>query len=296
MDRVRFDALTRALVAGGSRRGVLGAILGGALLGAGFEADAKNKHKHKNKNKNKQQAQPAGDLLRHAGVRVPQRRPELPRLRPVEDRHPDLRRLRFPQRRSRPRRTCPRGASRASASARRTCAGRSWTSPTSAAPASATPAWSAPISSARTSTARTSAAPSSAARSTPTADIDDSGCGDTDDCCPPCLGFGDACGEGIFGECCNSDCINGTCQTECFKDTDCRRRATSAATISASDGDCCDDFDCGNGRQCLRRPSLPVRPAPRLRLPDPDLLPGNGHRRLPLRRHAGGQRELRHMQ
>ena len=53
MDRNRFDALARLLGATGSRRGALGALLGGALLGTGFDAVAKNKKNNRNKKKNK---------------------------------------------------------------------------------------------------------------------------------------------------------------------------------------------------------------------------------------------------
>lgn len=51
MDRERFDALARLLGAAGSRRAVLGGIVGAAVLGTAFDVDAK-KRKNRNKGKN----------------------------------------------------------------------------------------------------------------------------------------------------------------------------------------------------------------------------------------------------
>ena len=249
MDRVRFDALTRLLAAGGSRRGVLGALLGGTLLG-GLEAAAKKKNKNKNKRKNKNKQQSDDTCFGTLECEFPSDGKDFEdcyfenanvgscngcNFRGADLGYADLTEGSY------------QGASFRSAGLRNAYLDYSDVSGASFRDACLN----------RTSFlgANIDGADFRGAflcdTQMPDGSIDDSGCDNLPDCCPPCIFAGKPCGDGIFGECCDSVCDGGVCVAECFKDTDCDGGSV-CCNNQCFIGDCCTDSQCEPfGNQCV---------------------------------------------
>jgi hypothetical protein len=247
MDRMRFDALTRSLAAAGSRRGVLGLIFSGAVLGTALEAEGKNKKKRRRRRRRNNQPETCfgtedcafpsdGQSFRDCDLA----KTGIPTCDGCDFRNADLAETDLSE-------GSFQGVSFRESNLRGAFLDFSDVSGASFRDAC--------LVGADFFGANVDGADFRGAIFCNTfltdGSIDDSGCGDTDDCCPPCLFIDDACGDGIFGECCNSDCINGTCQAECFKDTDCPSGNICCGN-QCFEGDCCEDFDCGSaGNVCV---------------------------------------------
>lgn len=224
MDRTRFDALSRRLGAAGSRRSALGTVLGAALLGSGIGVDAKKK-KRRRRNQNNQPLTCFGtDVCEFPSpgqdfADCDLSNTSMENCSGCDFRRADLADVDFEggnYQGSSFREANLRGADLAftdisGASFRDAC-----------------------LVAADFLDANTDGADFRDAIlcNTTLSDgsIDNSGCDKLSDCCPPCLGVGDACGEGIDGDCCDTQCVNGFCESECSKDSDCSP----------------DEFCCGN--------------------------------------------------
>lgn len=245
MDRVRFDALARLLAAGGSRRGVL-AVLGGALAGGGYEAAAK-KHKHKHKNKHKHQDTTCfgtlecefpsdGKSFRDCNLSST----GIAKCNGCDFRGADLDTAWLAD------------GSFQGASFREADLGSAFLDGADLSGASFRDAC---LVDADFYGANVDGADFRGAifcnTYLPDGSIDNSGCGDTTDCCPPCLFQGDSCGDGIFGECCGGTVCNGeTCVVECYKDSECGFDQICCANRCLF-GSCCYDNQCAQNEQCV---------------------------------------------
>jgi hypothetical protein len=276
MDRERFDALARLLAAQGSRRGALGTLIGAALLGVGSEAEAKknNRHHHKRHQKaqkrRRRRAQAAQTCFGTDGCAFPSdgkdfencnfinfdftescdgcnfRRADLTDADFNDNPDASFQGVSF-------RAANLRGADLAfvdvsGASFRDAC-----------------------LVGADLFHAKIDGADFRGAlfcnTVSPDGSINNSGCNDLNDCCPPCLAVGAACGEGIFGDCCDTQCVNGFCAPECSKDTDCDfgefccdqvcvarccndKQCEFGLCIDGICAECLKDTDCGPERIC----------------------------------------------
>lgn len=248
MDRKRFDALARMLAAGGSRRGVLAAVLSGAALGPGFTATAKRKHKNRRRNKQKNSrpqtcfgtlecASPSdGKSFRDCDLAGE----NIKNCDGCDFRRADLGNADLSDR------------SYQGASFRESNLRGAFLAITDFSGASFRDAC---LAGADFFEAIIDGADFRGAilcnTLLPDDTVDNSGCDAVTDCCSPCRFVGESCDESTAGDCCSGNCIDGTCFPECVKDIDCPGGDVCCSGRCLA-GDCCADGDCEPfGNQCV---------------------------------------------
>lgn len=235
MDRERFDALARVLGTSGSRRGTIGALMGGALFGVGLTAEAK-KPKKSQKSKScfgDKTCEFPEDGKKFDGCNLAGT--NIHKCNGCSFRNANLASANFDE-------GSFQGASFREANLR--------SADFAYADVSGVSFRDACLVDADFTGANIDGASFRGsircATLLPDGSVDDSGCDKVNNCCQPCLLIGQACGAGVFGKCCGgTSCVNGQCSFECLKDTDCPEGEFCCENQCGPE--CCDGSQCPQG-------------------------------------------------